>query len=416
MLGIVAKTGCNPSQVVVKIADASGNVITLKRSIATAIVTTAEDECLAVHNDIRIKVSRGVSIDSEPVTTPKSELKPLTFYKQGFDNAQAYLNELVTSAQLCRNPENFQHCNGCTIPGVCSNGQCSHGPDDGENYYVSFSTTPFFNCTDAVYEWYKEVHNYNFFGSPTGDVGHYTQVMWATTTSVGCAHYECTEGVNGGTSEYASIVLCRYDPPGNCYGPTGPSADVRPFVPQCDCSASCAAPNFGCATSGKSCVDAGDGSGLSCGCDSGLQCIAGTCTTTVTAEPAPRPLNPVFGNDIATMLLQNVNSFITGLNFALGTTGATAPELLFHTAVSTPYSIGEGGITARGPNTLEGRLYPAPEDGVDVNGLEERIKAGMLNFVGKLVLILPSYCFSNRLFIGSNFCFHQKCIVSCYKW
>jgi hypothetical protein len=41
------------------------------------------------------------------------------------------------------------------------------------------------------------------------DVAHYTQLIWGTTTHVGCAIY------SAGASDY---LICRYSPPGNVDG------------------------------------------------------------------------------------------------------------------------------------------------------------------------------------------------------
>ncbi len=41
------------------------------------------------------------------------------------------------------------------------------------------------------------------------DVGHYTQLIWASTTQVGCAV------ASNGEDDY---LVCRYDPPGNWVG------------------------------------------------------------------------------------------------------------------------------------------------------------------------------------------------------
>ncbi|MCV2503102.1 MAG: CAP domain-containing protein [Neisseriaceae bacterium] len=38
------------------------------------------------------------------------------------------------------------------------------------------------------------------------DVGHYTQVVWKNTKEIGCAH---------ASNEQHTLVVCRYNPPGN---------------------------------------------------------------------------------------------------------------------------------------------------------------------------------------------------------
>ncbi|KAF8990188.1 CAP domain-containing protein, partial [Cyathus striatus] len=46
--------------------------------------------------------------------------------------------------------------------------------------------------------------------------GHFTQVVWKSTTSVACAITSCPAGtIFGQASKY---VVCRYAPPGNYPG------------------------------------------------------------------------------------------------------------------------------------------------------------------------------------------------------
>ncbi|OAQ32826.1 PR-1-like protein [Linnemannia elongata AG-77] len=60
--------------------------------------------------------------------------------------------------------------------------------------------------------WYNEVSKYNYnrpgFSMATG---HFTQVVWKNTKSVGCAKKFCP-GSNW------TIYICNYDPPGNYQG------------------------------------------------------------------------------------------------------------------------------------------------------------------------------------------------------
>ncbi|KAK3846951.1 MAG: CAP domain-containing protein [Linnemannia gamsii] len=59
----------------------------------------------------------------------------------------------------------------------------------------------------AIKAWYDEVNQYNFdapgFYSATG---HFTQVVWKDTTSVGCAKRACPNW---------TIYICNYEPAGN---------------------------------------------------------------------------------------------------------------------------------------------------------------------------------------------------------
>jgi hypothetical protein len=64
----------------------------------------------------------------------------------------------------------------------------------------------------AIDVWYNEVSKYNYnrpgFSPATG---HFTQVVWKSTKSIGCAKKFCP-GSNW------TIYICNYDPPGNYQG------------------------------------------------------------------------------------------------------------------------------------------------------------------------------------------------------
>jgi hypothetical protein len=70
-----------------------------------------------------------------------------------------------------------------------------------------------------VMSWVNEKIDYH--GGPVGNlyapnghvIGHYTQVVWRTTTEIGCG---MATGSNGN-----DFLVCRYNPPGN-YGDQSP--------------------------------------------------------------------------------------------------------------------------------------------------------------------------------------------------
>lgn len=93
----------------------------------------------------------------------------------------------------------------------CSGGNLVHsGGPYGENlFWGSAGTT--WTPEDAVDDWVSEKQYYDY--SSNSCVGgqeclHYTQVVWSTTTSIGCASVTCT----GDASTY---IICSYNPPGN---------------------------------------------------------------------------------------------------------------------------------------------------------------------------------------------------------
>jgi uncharacterized protein YkwD len=84
---------------------------------------------------------------------------------------------------------------------------------EGENLW--WGTADAYSYTDMVAMWGNEKNNFvygvfpNVGTSSSAVVGHYTQIVWKNTTSVGCAL-----AGNGETD----FLVCRYSPPGNVIG------------------------------------------------------------------------------------------------------------------------------------------------------------------------------------------------------
>ncbi|XP_049866500.1 serotriflin-like [Pectinophora gossypiella] len=97
----------------------------------------------------------------------------------------------------------------------------------GQNLFVAAQKTPWFF---AVKSWFMEYQNFTY-GVPIHnfhEVGHYTQVVWATSHKVGCGIAHCLGGPWGQFYNY----VCHYCPAGNVqprmefpYKPGRPCAD-----------------------------------------------------------------------------------------------------------------------------------------------------------------------------------------------
>lgn len=80
----------------------------------------------------------------------------------------------------------------------------------GQNLFVAAQKTPWFF---AIKTWFLEYQNFTY-GSPIIDlkaVGHYTQMVWATSFKVGCGMAKCSGGPWGQFYNY----VCHYCPGGN---------------------------------------------------------------------------------------------------------------------------------------------------------------------------------------------------------
>lgn len=87
-----------------------------------------------------------------------------------------------------------------------------HSPDSnvGENIYAAWGNgNPFdVHGKTAVQAWYDEIKYYKF-AKPgfSMETGHFTQVVWKNTVSLGCGKARSTTG--------KVYVVCNYEPQGN---------------------------------------------------------------------------------------------------------------------------------------------------------------------------------------------------------
>lgn len=127
---------------------------------------------VSLHNAVRARVGVG----------------PMTWSDELAGVAQEWANHLITNGQ-------FVH---------------SHNPNYGENLYEiqGAAATP----NMVVKAWADEVSDYNYTANAcvgSKMCGHYTQIVWADTSQVGCAM------AKAGSRE---VWVCEYNPPGNYIG------------------------------------------------------------------------------------------------------------------------------------------------------------------------------------------------------
>ncbi|MCC6645272.1 MAG: serine protease [Polyangiaceae bacterium] len=88
----------------------------------------------------------------------------------------------------------------------------------GQNIYASSGSTP--TPEKVVGSWVSEVASYDYATNKCAQgkqCGHYTQVVWAKSTGLGCAQKTCTTNSPFGGGKW-DLWVCNYSPPGNYSG------------------------------------------------------------------------------------------------------------------------------------------------------------------------------------------------------
>ena len=103
-----------------------------------------------------------------------------------------------------------------TAQAWADNCQFKHsGGNYGENI---FATSGSATAAEVVSDWVSESSSYDYASnSCVGVCGHYTQVVWRDSQSLGCGVTTCTKGSPFGGGDW-QFWVCNYDPPGNFNG------------------------------------------------------------------------------------------------------------------------------------------------------------------------------------------------------
>jgi uncharacterized protein YkwD len=141
-------------------------------------------EMISAHNTIRISAS----------PTPNPALPVLTWSTEAAAKAQAWADQ----CQFKHNPNlgNF-----------------------GEN--IAAATPNSLTTAGVVQGWGEEASFYDYgvnSCAPGKQCGHYTQIVWRSTTQVGCATKECDRNSPFAGFTRWQFWVCDYSPPGNFTG------------------------------------------------------------------------------------------------------------------------------------------------------------------------------------------------------
>lgn len=183
-------------------------VVTAASSIESSVLTSAEASTTSstTSSSSTSSTSTTTTLDSATATIILNEhnrlrslhenTPPLTWNDDLSAWAYTYANSLKNT--------DYDPCSGNLL-------HSSSRDNQGEN--IAFGT---YSSPEALVDyWYEEINDYDY-NDITGvvhngqDVGHFTQLVWASSTQVGCAAIECP--ANDGT-----YLLCEYTPAGNVY-------------------------------------------------------------------------------------------------------------------------------------------------------------------------------------------------------
>jgi len=151
------------------------------------------------HNELRQKVASGGEERGNPGPQPPAVHMPnLEWDDELATVAQRWTNQCNFRHDACRDVDRYQV--GQNLAKMSSSGEITS------------------DVEGLIQLWYDEVDKFdkNKVSKYEFDVntGHYTQVIWAGTTKIGCGRIIYKES-NGWTSEY---LACNYGPSGNFQG------------------------------------------------------------------------------------------------------------------------------------------------------------------------------------------------------
>ena len=157
---------------------------------------TCQTSFVTEHNRVRTRVNNGqMPAPAGFQPTPAPPLAPVSWDAGIAAGSQSW-------SDLC----NFAHSGAAGL---------------GENLFASAGSVP--TPATAVASWEGESSNYTyaFIGDPVNNfsaIGHYTQLVWSSTSLVGCGVTHCTTNTPFPGFPEWDFIVCRYSPAGNFTG------------------------------------------------------------------------------------------------------------------------------------------------------------------------------------------------------
>lgn len=161
---------------------------------------------LQKHNELRARVARG----DTPGQPPAADMKRLEWD-----------DDLAAVAQQWADQCRYEH-NERRSEQLEARIQTEE-PDVGENLFAFVGTMQGPSVDDAIQQWFDEHELYTFPNAATAATGHYTQLVWADTTRVGCGYARCDDLAAAPFRDMPAraegfLLVCDYAPAGNWVG------------------------------------------------------------------------------------------------------------------------------------------------------------------------------------------------------
>ncbi len=198
---------------------------TSSTSVSATQNTTPEIEDTIVEEEQKPKVETKATTETKKVTEKSSVATPIktdlfssAFIREHNKIRQAHnLDNLSWSSTLAASAQTWSE----VLKGEGCKMRHDYNSHYGENIYWQQqnggdTSALISQPADAVFYWGDEEKYYNYSKNTcrSGEqCGHYTQLVWADTTTVGCGVSSCLNG-----DSRTDVWVCRYNPAGNVIG------------------------------------------------------------------------------------------------------------------------------------------------------------------------------------------------------
>lgn len=210
------------TSVAAETASTSGSQTTLAPSSSSVVVTTISSSSpAAAQSSSTAAPSSSAAAQSSSAAAPSSSSAPSSTSSSASASASSTSSDFQSTMVDGHNDKRAKHESTGSLEWDdslaqyaqnyadkydCSGSLTHSGGPYGENLAVGYTSQ---GTIDA---WYNEIEKYNWSDPGFSEsTGHFTQVVWKSTTKVGCGSKQCGGSVG-------TYIICSYNPAGNFIG------------------------------------------------------------------------------------------------------------------------------------------------------------------------------------------------------